>query len=75
MTRIEELIKEFKDIAYNPKNQLAKYKSQGKKVIGCFPYYIPEELVYAADMVPMGVWEKVELLIRLKNIFHHSIVQ
>jgi bcr-type benzoyl-CoA reductase subunit C len=58
MTRIEELIKEFKDIAYNPKNQLAKYKSQGKKVIGCFPYYIPEELVYAADMVPMGVWGK-----------------
>lgn len=58
MTRVEELIKEFKEIAYNPKKQLAKYTEQGKKVIGCFPYYIPEEIVYAADMVPMGVWGK-----------------
>lgn len=58
MTRVEELIKEFKEIAYNPKKQLVKYTEQGKKVIGCFPYYIPEEIVYAADMVPMGVWGK-----------------
>ena len=35
---------------------LAKYKGQGKKVIGCLPYYVPEELVYAAGMVPMGIW-------------------
>lgn len=35
---------------------LAKYKAQGKKAIGCLPYYVPEELVYAAGMVPMGVW-------------------
>ncbi|MDP0489356.1 MAG: 2-hydroxyacyl-CoA dehydratase [Fusobacterium sp. JB021] len=58
MTRVEELIKELKEIAYNPKKQLAKYTEQGKKVIGCFPYYVPEEIVYAADMVPMGVWGK-----------------
>lgn len=35
---------------------LAKYKAQGKKAIGVLPYYVPEELVYAAGMVPMGVW-------------------
>lgn len=53
---IDALIDEFKKIAASPKTQLAKYKAQGKKVIGVLPYYVPEELVYAGDMVPMGVW-------------------
>ena len=53
---IETLIQEFSQIAANPKAQLAKYKSQGKKCIGVMPYYAPEELVYAAGMMPMGMW-------------------
>lgn len=53
---IETRIQEFTAIAGNPKAQLAKYKEQGKKVIGVLPYYAPEELVYAAGMVPMGIW-------------------
>ena len=53
---METIINEFKEIAANPKKQLAMYKAQGKKVIGVLPYYAPEELVYAADMVPFGVW-------------------
>ena len=40
----------------NPKGQLEYYLSQGKKVIGCFPPYAPEELVYACGMIPMGLW-------------------
>ena len=53
---IEILLKEFQDVAYNPKKQLAAFKAEGKKVIGVLPYYAPEELVYAAGMVPMGIW-------------------
>lgn len=53
---IEAMIKEFQDIAYSPNAQLAKFKAEGKKVIGVLPYYAPEELVYAAGMVPMGMW-------------------
>ncbi len=53
---IDARIKEFAKIAAAPKMQLAKYKAQGKKVIGVLPYYAPEELVYAAGMVPMGIW-------------------
>ena len=53
---IEALLKEFQDIAYSPKKQLAAFKAEGKKVIGVLPYYAPEELVYAAGMVPMGIW-------------------
>ena len=53
---IELMMKEFQDIAYSPNAQLAKFKAEGKKVIGVLPYYAPEELVYAAGMVPMGMW-------------------
>ena len=53
---IEVMIKEFADIAANPKAQLNKYKAEGKKCIGVLPYYAPEELVEAAGMVPFGMW-------------------
>ena len=53
---IDARIQEFAKIAAAPKAQLAKYKAQGKQVIGVLPYYAPEELVYAAGMVPMGIW-------------------
>ena len=53
---IELLLDEFKAAAYAPKKLLAQYKAEGKKVIGVLPYYAPEELVYAAGMVPMGIW-------------------
>lgn len=53
---INALLDEFKVKASTPKQQLAEYKAQGKKVIGVLPYYAPEELVYAAGMVPMGIW-------------------
>jgi len=35
---------------------LGRYLGEGKKVIGCFPYYAPEELVYAAGLIPFGIW-------------------
>ena len=53
---METIINEFKEIAANPEKKLAMYKAQGKKAIGVLPYYAPEELVYAAGMVPFGVW-------------------
>ena len=53
---IEAKIQEFAAIAANPGAQLAKFKAEGKKVVGVMPYYAPEELVYAAGMVPMGIW-------------------
>ena len=53
---INALLDEFKVKAASPKKLLAEYKAQGKKVVGVLPYYAPEELVYAAGMVPMGIW-------------------
>ena len=53
---MESIIKEFARVAADPKGQLEKFKAEGKKVICCMPYYVPEELVYAAGMAPMGLW-------------------
>ncbi len=53
---INALLDEFKVKAATPNQQLAEYKAQGKKVVGVLPYYAPEELVYAAGIVPMGIW-------------------
>ena len=53
---IETLLKEFAEVSAHPHRQIKAYKAEGKKVIGVLPYYAPEELVYAAGMVPMGIW-------------------
>ena len=53
---IETLVNEFSAIAANPHGQLKAYKEKGMKCIGVMPYHAPEELVYAAGMMPMGMW-------------------
>ena len=56
MASIEEMLAGFERIAANPHEQLQKHLAAGKRVIGVGPYYVPEELVYAAGAVPFGVW-------------------
>lgn len=56
MNRTQQLLEQFTNIAGSPRAQLDRYLTAGKKVIGCFPYYAPEELVYAANMIPFGIW-------------------
>lgn len=46
----------LKSACENPRARLDHYLSQGKKVIGCFPVYTPEELVRASGMIPFGLW-------------------
>ncbi|MCD8121987.1 MAG: 2-hydroxyacyl-CoA dehydratase family protein [Clostridiales bacterium] len=53
---IENRLQEFAKTAASPRQLLDNYKKAGKKVIGVLPYYAPEELVYAAGMIPMGMW-------------------
>lgn len=69
MNKIEDLLNKFQAIVENPRKQLDLYLSQGKKVIGCFPYYAPEELVHAAGMVPFGIWGKFGTPKKAKKYF------
>lgn len=56
MAELHENLARLKAACDNPKSQLDYYLSQGKKVVGCFPPYTPEELVHASGMIPMGLW-------------------
>lgn len=46
----------FEQLNVNLKDQIDKYVKDGKKVIGWAPVYVPEELVYASGMIPIGIW-------------------
>jgi len=51
------LIRELESIGQDPKNSIqSSMKETGKKAVGCFPIYAPEEIVYAAGMIPVGMW-------------------
>ncbi len=56
MSEVQTLLDQFKEISENMRKYLDKALDSGKKAVGIFPYYAPEEIVYAAGMLPLGVW-------------------
>lgn len=57
MNRIEEIIKLLTDTANHPARAVKNaMKETGKKAVGCFPYYTPDEIIYAAGLLPVGLW-------------------
>ncbi len=54
--KITENLALLKNACDDPRKQMDKYLAQGKKVVGCFAPFTPEELVHASGMVPMGLW-------------------
>ncbi len=59
------MVSEFAE-AYNRRHELAQeWKNQGKRILGYFCNYSPEEIIYAADIIPVrvrGGTENVELV-------------
>lgn len=75
MSNIDSLLKKF-DVS--PKELVAKFKAEGKKIVGCAPVHVPVELVYAAGMAPMGLWGSQGEISASKQYFpafYCSIVQ
>lgn len=56
MADLHENLQKLRNISHNPKKQLDAYLSDGKQVIGAFPYYTPEVMADAAGIIPMGMW-------------------
>ena len=56
MADFSEILAQLQGACDNPRAQLDRYLAQGKKVVGCFAPYTPEELVHACGMIPMGLW-------------------
>ncbi len=57
MSRFQEIISALEEISNHPAQAVVKaMKETGKKAVGCFPLYTPEEIIYAAGMLPVGMW-------------------
>lgn len=56
MADLHTNITRLQNACKNPRAQLDKYLAAGKKCIGCFAPYTPEELVHASGMIPLGLW-------------------
>ena len=51
------VIRELEERALHPREAIAgSMRETGREAIGCFPVYTPEELVYAAGYLPVGMW-------------------
>lgn len=77
--KIKEMIEYFEEIANHPEQSVhALMKETNKQVIGCFPYYTPEEIIYAAGMLPIGIWggqTEIKLADRYLQSFCCSIMR
>lgn len=69
MASIDEAFAEFEKVANNPAAELDRHIAAGKTVIGVGPYYLPEELVYAAGAIPFGVWGRIGTASAVREYF------
>lgn len=65
----QELFETFRDAAAHPKKQLDAYLAAGEKVVLTAPVYVPEEIIHAMGLVPMGAWGADLPLARSKEYF------
>lgn len=54
--QIQKIFEELREAASHPRRQMDRYRNEGKKIVICAPYYIPEEIVYSMGAIPFGVW-------------------
>lgn len=66
---IREILDKLTHIANNQREQIDKYLAEGKKVVGIFPYYAPEEIAHAGGLVPIGIWGGQGPIDKAKNYF------
>ncbi len=53
----KDTIKQLCEAALHPAKTIAKtHEETGKDLVGCFPIHTPDEIVYAAGCVPVGMW-------------------
>ena len=64
---------QFEYVVKNPRQKLKEYLEQGKRVVGCFHPYTPEQLIYAADFIPFGMWGEQTEVCSARGYFPESI--
>ncbi len=56
MSTKQELLDMMNGAINNVGDNIRKRRADGQKIVGILPVYVPEELVYAAGMFPVGCW-------------------
>ena len=57
MTRVDKILALCADGVRSPvQTAAAEMERTGKRAVGCMLEFCPEEIVYAADMLPVGLW-------------------
>ena len=56
MSTVSEMLSSLREVSEHPAAQLDDTLAAGRKAVGVLPYFCPEELVYAAGMLPFGLW-------------------
>lgn len=52
-----DIIAELTEAGLHPARTIAAtQKETGKEIVGCVPYHTPDEVIYAAGAVPVGLW-------------------
>ena len=67
MADLQKNLQLLADACACPRARMESYLAQGKKVVGCFAPYAPEELVHACGMIPFGMWGGNVELIKAKS--------
>ena len=58
---MEKVLSKIREVTSDPYSYVAELKERkGKRIIGCFPMHIPEEIIHAADMIPVVIWRSNE---------------
>ncbi len=59
--KMEQVLSRLSSVTTDPYRSVADYKERtGKKVIGIFPMWIPEEIIHAAGILPVVMWRSNE---------------
>lgn len=69
MCEIKQQLQAFREICSRPDLELKQVLETGKKAVGVVPYFCPEELIYAAGMIPFGLWGSQRLASESKRYF------
>ena len=73
---MEQVLERFRGIVESPYAYLAKWKKEsGRRVIGCFPMHIPEEIIHAAGMLPATLLGSDEPITLAEQYAHPYICQ
>ncbi len=56
MSKINDILTKFHEVASDPAGQKAEYLAAGKKIVLTAPVYTPEEIIHSMGLVPFAAW-------------------